>query len=306
MKLQDLVTDYLGLRLLRPASVRTYRYYAGRVTQLTGVDNVEACTLDSAIVFRDALLATSNQVTWNSARRHLIALWKHAIQIGQTDQNPWSQLRPGQVHTKPKCVAEPDFSTALNFLAEHARRFRPIHLWRCAFMALANTGMRRSQLVGLEWRDVDFKQGTILLRAATSKTYREYKVPMCESLLGMLYQLQSDAIALWGRAPDFAESQVFNIRLHRNFEIRANSLTTDAVTKFFTRLAKLSESSLSCHRLRHRIATRLLENNATHIKNVQALLGHTNIATTLNYVSPNLPALRNAIDQLNAKKRQKR
>ena len=306
MKLQDLVTDYLSLRLVRPPTERTYRYYVGRVTQLTGLEVVNECTLDCAIAFRDALLATSKQVTWNSARRHLIALWKHAVCIEQAEQNPWAQLRPGQVHTKPKCVAEPDFSAALNYLAKQESRFRPIHLWQTLFMALANTGMRRSQLVGLEWRDINFKQGTILLRAATSKTYREYKVPMCDSLLEMLYQLHSDALALWGKAPDFAESQVFNIRLHRNFETQAHSLTTDAVTKFFSRLAKLSESSLSCHRLRHRIATRLLENNATHIKNVQSLLGHTNIATTLNYVSPNLPALRNAIDQLNEKKRQRR
>lgn len=296
MKLQDLVTSYLSVRLVRPATALTYRYYVKRVTDHTKIDTLNACTIEIAIAFRDALLKTSKPVTWNSARRHLIALWKHAIKLKLTKTNPWSELRPGQVFIKSKTVNDVDFAAALAYLNTHAHRFKPAILWHTLFLTFAYTGMRRAQLVGLNWGDVNFAKNTLLLRASTSKTHREYSVPMGGAIVAGLLQLRCTAIACWGGEPDFESSQVFNVRLHRTLCPHVESLTTDGVTKFFTRLATLSQSSLSCHRLRHRIATRLLEHNATHIRNVQSLLGHTNVSTTLAYVSPNLRALKAAID----------
>ena len=67
MKLQDLVTSYLSVRLVRPPTARTYRYYVKRVTDHTKIDTPSACTIEVAIAFRDALIKTSKPVTWNSA-----------------------------------------------------------------------------------------------------------------------------------------------------------------------------------------------------------------------------------------------
>lgn len=298
MKFQQLVTSYLSLRTVRPPTASTYRYYVKRVTDHTQIDTPRACTIETAIAFRDALLKTSKPVTWNSARRHLIALWKHAIKLKLTKTNPWSELRPGQVFAKAKTVKDDDFAAALAFLTTHSHRFKPARMWHTLFLTFADTGMRRSQLVGLNWGDLNFIKGTILLRASTSKTHREYTVPISNAIVAGLLQLRCDALACWGNEAGFEESQVFNVRLHRTLVPQAESLTNDAVTKFFTRLATLSQSSLSCHRLRHRIATRLLEKNSTHVKNVQALLGHTDVATTLGYVSPDLRALKAAIESL--------
>lgn len=298
MKLNDLVTDYLALRLLRPASERTYRYYIKRVTDHTGITEVEECDLQIALNFRSKLLQTSKGITWNSARRHLIALWRYAVKKRVADSNPWSELGASQVCTKPKTIMEDDFDTALEFIDRNQQHFAPTSFWRTLFLTVARTGMRRSQLIGLAWMDIDLASQSITLRASTSKTHREYTVPTSAALAADLHTLRDQAKQIWGRKVGFESSQVFNIALHASQRIGESSLTLDRVSHFFLRLAKLSNTSLSCHRLRHRIATRLLENDATHVRNVQALLGHRNVTTTLGYVSPNLKAIRAAIEAI--------
>lgn len=299
MKLQDLVTSYLSVRLVRPPTARTYHYYVRRVIEHTGKERVDDFDVRLAIQFRDKLLETSVAVTWNSARRHLIALWKHAESIHMASHNPWRELRAAQVRSRPKTILDSDFEKAKLYLDEHPIRFKPFRFWQCVFLTLACTGMRRAQLVGLLWADIHFAKRTILLRAETSKTYREYTIPMSGHLLESLLQLQIEAKALWNGASDFTQSQLFNIDLHK---IRGNrcfkSLDDNQVSRFFTKLARLSEASLSCHRMRHRLATRLMELDATHARNVQALLGHANVATTLGYVSPSLKAIRAAIESV--------
>ena len=296
MKLQDLVTHYLALRLLRPASERTYRYYIKRVNDHTGITEVEECDLQTALNFRSKLLETSKGITWNSARRHLTALWRFAVEKGFVNANPWKELGASQVCVKPKSIADHDFAAALTFLELSPHHFTPTHFWRTLFLTVARTGMRRSQLIGLRWMDIDSLTQTITLRASTSKTHREYSVPMSAALTSDLELLRDQAKRHWGRSVGFESSQVFNVSLHTSALIHISSLTHDRVSHFFLRLAKLSNTSLSCHRLRHRIATRLLENDATHVRNVQALLGHSNVTTTLGYVSPNLKAIREAIE----------
>lgn len=296
MKLQELVTEYLSLRLLRPASERTYHCYVRRLSKLTGLNSVEEFDLGAAMQFREKLLETCSGVTWNSARRHLVALWRFALKAGLTDVNPWSELGASQVCAKPKTIADDDFSAALVFLELNPNHFAPTDFWITLFLTIARTGMRRSQVVGLRWLDIDWRNGSIILRASTSKTHREYVVPMSSALKADLESLYEKSKELWGRVVGFESSQVFNISLFTASKIEESSLTLDRVSHFFLRLAKLSNTSLSCHRLRHRIATRLLENDATHVRNVQALLGHSCITTTLGYVSPNLRAIRAAIE----------
>jgi integrase len=227
---------------------------------------------------------------------HLIALWSYAQTNGIAGSNPWRVLKPARVCNKPKTIPEADFERALGFLEANPKRFNPFRFWRCLYLTLAFTGMRRAQLIGLVWEDVNLTTNTITLCSETSKTFQKYTIPISSQLCNCLIQLHADAKALWNGAPNFNTSQVFNVDLHKLTEKASQtSMIEDQVSRFFTKLARLSEASLSCHRMRHHMTIRLLENNATHARNVQALLGHTNVATTLLYVSPNVGEIRRAL-----------
>jgi site-specific recombinase XerD len=57
--------------------------------------------------------------------------------------------------------------------------------------------------------------------------------------------------------------------------------------------------TVSTHRLRHTMATNLATGLNPDLKSLQYLLGHTNLATTLEYVTPEMSQLRMQMSKLN-------
>ena len=68
---------------------------------------------------------------------------------------------------------------------------------------------------------------------------------------------------------------------------------------YFNRLLKrLSITPIVFHGLRHTFATRCIESQCDY-KTVSSILGHSNVATTLNlYVHPNLQQKKRCIDKM--------
>lgn len=301
--LDELVTDYLRLKLLRPEAAKTYRSKARTVVDRIGLRFIHQITVDEVVRYRDALLRDGRSVaTWNTNRRHLIALWRHAIRYGMVLDCPWSKVGAGREPKTNKSVSTVAFKTALDAISASGARFLPHAFWRVVAMTLALTAMRRSQLIGLIWSDVIFDGDTsrLLLRVETSKTGRQYKVPLCRQLRTVFEEFHRLSRALWGEAANFESSQVFHIKLHlgvMDATSSASSLTKDALSQFFRRLARRSGVRISTHRLRHRTATILLQQGAD-VRTVQDLLGHTSVLTTMRYVWPDLAVTSKALDQL--------
>lgn len=146
-------------------------------------------------------------------------------------------------------------------------------------VAALDTGMRQGELFKLCWRDVDFGERLINVRAFNTKTMRERQVSMTARLTLELERLFAES----PREPD---GSVFGI---------ANN-----VQKSFTsvrRAARLED--VRFHDLRHTAATRLV---ALHIPlaEVGRVLGHTQPATTYRYVNANVETVRRASSALDA------
>lgn len=76
-----------------------------------------------------------------------------------------------------------------------------------------------------------------------------------------------------------------------------NELKQSQLSGFFRNLSNKVNIKCSSHRFRHRIATDLV-NSQPNIKEVQHLLGHSDIKTTLTYVEKNMENLRNSLDKV--------
>lgn len=146
-----------------------------------------------------------------------------------------------------------------------------------------DTGMRRGEILKLNWSDIDFENKLIKVQGLNTKTLRERHVAMTERVARELenrYQGSS-------KQPD---ALVFGV--------------VDNVKKAFNTARKIAGlPDVRFHDLRHTHATRLV---AVHIplSEVGRVLGHTQANTTYRYVNANVETAKRAaavLDQFNSK-----
>lgn len=210
-----------------------------------------------------------------------------AVRLGMLAANPASAIR------KPRPV-ETEFTV---WTAEQAQSF--LKSTKCdrlhALYALAlGTGMRQGELLGLWWKDIDFREGTVSVRrsleeldgavrskAPKTKSSRR-RIDLGPSLLATLNQHRKAAVAagLYGPArPVFAQ-------LNGEYLRKSN-----LVNRSFKPLVKAADlPPLRFHDLRHCHATLLLS-QGVNIKVVAERLGHADTATTLRTYAHVLPSL---------------
>ena len=132
-------------------------------------------------------------------------------------------------------------------------------------------GMRRSEIVGLAWNDIDSKNNTININKALSYLKGEgqiIKETKNKSSTRIIYA-NKDLIKLINKLP-------------KNGEYIFNKEHIDDVTKWFNRFLKRHNlKHMRFHDLRHTHAT-LLISNGVNMKVVSSRLGHSSINTTLN------------------------
>ena len=134
------------------------------------------------------------------------------------------------------------------------------------------TGLRVSELIGLKFEQVNFRQGFVRVMGKGNK---ERLVPIGEQALEWLesYMTEARADILANRQCDF----LFVTK-------RGAGMTRQAFWYVIKRYAKKAgiNKSLSPHTLRHAFATHLL-NHGADLRVVQLLLGHSDLSTTQIY-----------------------
>jgi integrase/recombinase XerD len=169
---------------------------------------------------------------------------------------------------------------------------------------LYGAGLRVSELVGLNVKDVNLSQSYVRCLGKGSK---ERIVPIgrqaLETLHSYLNELNDDASGA-DKTASAADTKAAKAKSKRQYKqvVRplfrdrtGNRLSRLVVWQVVKRLAKRAgvEKTLSPHTLRHSFATHLIENGAD-LRSVQELLGHANIVTTQLYTHVSRGHLRKA------------
>ena len=150
--------------------------------------------------------------------------------------------------------------------------------------------MRRSQLAGLQWGDLNFRLLTLRLRAETSKTRRSWTVPISEDRRDELLRLKVLSEQVIGKKLTI-ETPVFQVALF-NPRYSPGGLTVDQISGAFRRIHQSTGIRISPHRLRHTMATIIANRPNPPLPLLKNQLGHTQLSTTLLYVSHDVEALR--------------
>ena len=175
------------------------------------------------------------------------------------------------------------------------------------FVLAATSGLRRSELLGLRWDDVDFDVGALAVQRArvaagyevfegTPKSGRGRVVRIPDGTVTALRKHRAAQLAgrlAWG--PDWIDSG-YVLTCEDGEPLHPHSLT-DA---FERKVRALSVPAIRFHDLRHTCATLLLQAEV-HPKVVQEMLGHSSIAITLDIYSHVVPGMQDvAAERLDA------
>lgn len=140
------------------------------------------------------------------------------------------------------------------------------------FMVLLDTMVRISELIAMKRSNVDFKAGTINLKAVNTKTRKAREVPLSTKTMKLLkeYMIESE---------DFGEDLLF--LTYDGREIGSNP--------WRTRLHEVAELSgvkkaVRPHILRHTGALLYIQNGGDPFS-LQKILGHTDMSMTRKYVN---------------------
>jgi integrase len=155
------------------------------------------------------------------------------------------------------------------------RRFAFVDHLKPAVLVSMNTGIRRGALFALEWRDVDFNEKTITLKAENAKTGKHQIVPM--------NQVVMETLLKWRAQANEREKCVFEV--------------TDCHKGWGQVLKKAGIENFRWHDLRHDFASRLVM-AGVDLNTVRELLGHGDLKMTLRYAHLAPEKKRKAVDLL--------
>jgi integrase/recombinase XerC len=233
----------------------------------------EAITTDHIRGYLSEAMKTLSRAT---VQRRLFAIkaffrWREAMATPESAAvaNPARALRSPRAQRRlPAILPEDDVRRLIEADSEDGG---PAALRdRAILETLYSSGLRVSELVGLNWRDVDDEVGMVLVRSG--KGNKDRMVPIGEPAL--------DALKAWRRAMPKAwelDGPVIT-------NLRGGRLTTRAVENVLAQriVAAGLGSSITPHGLRHCFATHML-NAGADLRSIQEMLGHASLATTQRY-----------------------
>ena len=153
----------------------------------------------------------------------------------------------------------------------------------CILTLFLNCGLRLSELVGLDLRDIR-GDGTMRVIGKGNKERTIYLNPACVSALQNYLRVRpADGLS--------DRSALFISRNHNRISVRA---VQNIVDKFLKK-AGLADLGLSTHKLRHTAATLMYQYGNVDVLLLKEILGHENLSTTEIYTHIQNEQLRQAV-----------
>jgi integrase/recombinase XerD len=197
----------------------------------------------------------------------LRSFFRFAICEGIRQDNPADLLESPRRHLKlPQTLDRETVEKLLGIIDSNA----PLGLRdRALFEMIYSSGIRISEAVGLNVKDIDFEEGVAKVRGKGNK--ERLVVFGTEAAIWLKrYLTESRTKLTAGYVPALFVGR------------SGKRLSRKGIWKNYAKYAALAGTSSRVHTLRHSFATGLLKGGAD-LRTVQALLGHADLATTQVY-----------------------
>ncbi len=289
--------DFLTyLRNERNVSPHTLRGYLSDLEQLsTFLGDKELSAVDHQTLRRFIAHLMQGEVKKSSIARKLSAIrafFRYLNRAGLLQNNPARLIATPRREKRLPAVLTADDALRL-MEAPNAKKPADDHTMlrdRAVLETLYSTGIRASELIGMDREDIDHHGYLIRIRG---KGRKERIVP-----IGVKARAAIDAY-LDGPSHIAETSAVFIGPSGKRLTAR----TVQRILENHRKQLGLQQKA-SPHTLRHSYATHMLESGAD-LRAIQELLGHASLSTTQRYTHVNLDSLMEVYDKAHPKARKK-
>ena len=224
-----------------------------------------------------------SNATKRSRYRHVRAFFSWAEENELVDESPVDEVSKPRTEEKEKAFLKPDdVKKTLRAIDAHREMHEgepgptPRDRWLKQMIRVAvGTGLRRGELLNLQWGDVDLESGRLVVRnreGFTAKNGSERSVPLRGDALETLREMD-DARSPLDNEPVFVDA---------NDDVPKPDRVSKRF-KFYVRKAKLSDrEELSFHSCRHTTGS-WLSMQGVPLRVISEILGHSNTQVTEMY-----------------------
>jgi integrase len=230
---------------------------------------------------------------------------EYAVNMQVLANNPAKSVAPPKPQKKQMNVLTKE---QIEILLEGAKKSSS-RLYEAIYIAI-NTGMRRGEIGGLRWKDIDFKNNLISIRQTLIRTkelglqLREAaktdgsrrSIAISDSLIHLLKKMKAkQAQERLHLGPLYKDNDL--VFAHKD----GSPIDIDYYSQAFSKLVKrLDLPHVRFHDLRHTHATLLIQ-QGIHPKVISERLGHTTIAITMDLYSHVMPNMqKEAVQKLDS------
>lgn len=288
--LDEFLGDFLKQHCkdMKPSASWTYTYTCSRyITPILGKVRLDKLSPGQIQQLYDTWSETLSPSTVHRIHRVLRTALNYAVKRGYLSRSPLLRVdSPERRTARRNTLSVQQAREMLSWLKQH----RPGPYMAC-FLAIYS-GMRRGEVAGLQWRDVEFDRNLIHVRRARDRRGREdiVQTPKTEDSERDLIvsSIVIDELKLWRQAQEIFckmaripwSDEMYVVRLP-NGEIPDPHIFARGVK---VALEHLGLPVVTFHDLRHTHATWLLE-SGVDLKVVSQRLGHSSITVTADVYS---------------------
>lgn len=217
----------------------------------------------------------------------LRSFFKYCFKRGYIEKNPAHLLVvPKKEQTLPKTATVEDIERMMDAVdTDTVKGLQD----RAILELFYGTGMRLSELTGLNITDVDLKQNQVTVKGKGNK---QRIIPLGKTVARILKEFIAKRTELYGDRTDTDARKAL-------FIAAGGQRIYDRIVRYMVEkyLKKTSEvTQKSPHVLRHSFATHMLDNGAD-IRIIKEFLGHANLAATQVYTHTSIERLKNVYEQ---------
>ena len=203
-----------------------------------------------------------------------------------TVKNPTRKIRvPKKINKIPSVMSKYEVDSVIRSVDFAPLRCRKNAVRdKLVLSLLYYTGIRRNELLNLNWTDLNLSKSTLIIRRG--KGGKDRLIPLHKALTELLDKyldkrlpLKTDALIIGKQGRRMCKCSFVNL------------------LKIYFALSGLKRKGYTAHSFRHSFATHLVEAGVDLFK-VQKLLGHASLDTTKIYINFNSSQMAKAVDRL--------